>query len=107
MDPVTNLPCQNCSRNSIPVRVKIPTDLSYPKHEGWDVRPIDACIAPMVRGLQGAGIDMRHSCCGHGQAPGKILLQDGRTVLIVLNQTVANSMRDHGIRLMNTVGDKR
>ncbi|MCK4760213.1 MAG: hypothetical protein KAT69_09185 [Candidatus Aminicenantes bacterium] len=43
---------------------------------------IDKCIAPIVEALQKGGIDMRGSCCGHGKGPGRIDLQDGRTIQI-------------------------
>lgn len=43
-----------------------------------DVRPVDRCIAPIVKALDDAGIHMLGSCCGHGNNPGSILLADGR-----------------------------
>ena len=68
--------------NTVPVWVKIPTDLSATGKERWKNDPIDSCIAPMVRALQDGGIDMRGSCCGHGCGWGHIGLQDGRNILI-------------------------
>ena len=43
---------------------------------------IDRCIASIVRALEAAGINMRASCCGHGKGDGKIILQDGRELII-------------------------
>ena len=82
--------CQD--RDSVQVRVRIPAELShtgrsYTRHIG-----IDACIAPLVRALQNAGIDMRASCCGHGNADGRIDLQDGRTLVITRRQTMNGSL---------------
>ena len=61
--------------DTLPVLVKIPADLSATSEEYWKVKQIDSCIAPIVRGLQEAGIDMRSSCCGHGKARAEIILQ--------------------------------
>jgi hypothetical protein len=63
------------------VRVKIPADLSCTGAEKWKTVGIDQCIAPIVRALQSAGIDMRGSCCGHGE-DGEILLADGRRLVV-------------------------
>jgi hypothetical protein len=65
-----------------PVRVKIPADLSCIGEERWKDVAIDSCIAPIVSALQSGGIDMRGSCCGHGDLPGCIHLQDGRVLVI-------------------------
>ena len=66
------------------VLVKIPADLSSTGQTKWKNAKIDTCIAPMVKALQLAGIDMRGSCCGHEKTVGDIHLQDGR-LLIILN----------------------
>ena len=68
--------------NDVVVNVKIPADLSCTGEEQWKDAKIDACIAPIVRALQEGGIDMRGSCCRHGQGNGHILLQDGRVLVI-------------------------
>ncbi len=67
----------------IPVRVKVPADLSRTGKDAWREKNIDACIADLVEALQAAGIDMRASCCGHGRGAGRIDLQDGRTLIVV------------------------
>jgi hypothetical protein len=64
------------------VRVKVPADLSHTGEPLWREFGIDACIAPLVAALQAGGIDMRASCCGHGQQPGRIDLADGRTLVV-------------------------
>ena len=63
------------------VNVKIPADLSYSGRERWKKVRVDRCIASIVDALQKGGIDMRGSCCGHGN-DGEILLQDGRTLIV-------------------------
>ena len=68
--------------NTVPVWVKIPDDLSSTGKEKWRHCQIDECIAPLVRALQNAAIDMRGSCCGHGKMDGDIHLQDGRILII-------------------------
>ncbi len=67
------------------VRVKVPADLECCGSGAWKDKPIDSCIAPIVKALQEGGIDMRGSCCGHGDGDGQIELQDGR-VLVLLAQ---------------------
>lgn len=69
--------------NTLSVYVKIPADLSCDGKEKWKVCGIDKCIAPIVKALQDAGIDMRGSCCGHGKREGTIALEDGRGLLIM------------------------
>ncbi len=69
-------------RDSILVRVKISADMSRTGKTRWAWKQIDECIAPIVKALQEGGIDMRGCCCGHGDAPGSILLQDKRTLRI-------------------------
>lgn len=66
----------------MPVEIEIPADLS---HTGKAYRrkvKIDACIAPIVKALNDAGIKTRQSCCGHGKGPGSIELADGRQLVV-------------------------
>ena len=66
-----------------PLFVKVDAALSHTGESRWAVKSIDACIAPIVSGLQAGGVDMLGSCCGHGSGLGDIELADGRTLLIV------------------------
>jgi hypothetical protein len=75
------------SGNVAIVKVKIPADLSCDGKEKWKEVGIDSCIAPIVKALQKAGIDMRGSCCGHGEKIGEIALADGRGLLILSKET--------------------
>ena len=38
--------------------------------------------SPNCEGITGGWIDMRGSCCGHGERDGTIHLQDGRMLVI-------------------------
>jgi hypothetical protein len=69
--------------DTVPVRVRIPADLSCSGRSHWKRARIDRCIAPLVRALQEGGVDMRGSCCGHGRGEGHIDLQDGRLLRIL------------------------
>lgn len=69
--------------DNVEVNVNIPADLSHTNKARWDTKKIDACIAPLVKALQSAGIYTRGCCCGHGSLVGDITLQDGRVLLIV------------------------
>lgn len=72
------------------VRVKIAADLSCTGQEKWKEMGIDACIASIVRALQEGGIDMRGSCCGHGERQGHIELADGSGLLILSQEDFQN-----------------
>ena len=77
------------------VYVKIPADLSHNGKAHFKNAPIDSCIAPIVKALQAAGIDMRHSCCGHGKGAGDIMLED-RRILQILSPAPPRSRDDAG-----------
>ena len=64
------------------VRVRIPADLTNTGRSHWKKMKIDKCIAPIVKALQEAGINMRGCCCGHGKMDGDIHLQDDRILII-------------------------
>jgi hypothetical protein len=64
------------------VLVSIPEDLSSDGYCKVKYVKIDKCIAPIVEALQRSLIYTRASCCGHGKGNGKILLQDGRFLII-------------------------
>lgn len=76
--------CQD--RESVSVWVKVPADLAYEGRVKWKYAKIDRCIAPLIQALQDGGIDMRSSCCGHGDQRGHIVLQDGRELIICLSE---------------------
>lgn len=86
---------QDCREADL-VRVKIPADLSSSDKEHWKYAQIDWCIAPIVDALQNAGIDMRGSCCGHGEREGHIHLQDGRSFLILDAETTQKYLSEVG-----------
>jgi len=62
--------------------VPIPAALSHTGQFRWDYKPIDACIAPIVKALNDAGIYTANCCCGHGEGDGEIILHDGRIITI-------------------------
>ena len=68
------------------LRVLMPAELSYTGAERWDDKAIDACIAPIVKALNDAGIHTSQSCCGHGKGDGFIDLHDGRRLVIKATQ---------------------
>jgi len=62
--------------------VIVPANLAHNGKTHPDVKGVDACIAPLVNALNAHGILTAKSFCGHGKAPGWILLHDGRTIII-------------------------
>lgn len=67
--------------DTVDVLVPIPADLSHTGEDRMALKPIDRCIAPIVRALNEAGIFTRSCCCGHGKI-GSIALQDGRELVL-------------------------
>lgn len=63
--------------------VPMPAELSHTGEFRWAIKGVDTCIAPIVDALNAAGIYTANSCCGHGKAPGRIALHDGRELFIV------------------------
>ena len=49
------------------------------------VQCIDYCIHQLVAAINAGGIRTVASCCGHGSMPGRIDLEDGRTLAIANN----------------------
>lgn len=68
--------------NDVVLSVPIPANLSHTGEFRWDEKGIDACIAPIVKALNDAGIYTASCCCGHGKEDGVIHLQDGRVLII-------------------------
>lgn len=64
------------------VLVPVPADLSHTGGLHWVYKPIDRCIADIVRALNSSGVHTSDSCCGHGEDDGRIDLHDGRTLVV-------------------------
>ena len=79
--------------DTVTVRVRVVARLSHTGRARLVRKPIDRCIAPIVRALQAEGLDMLGSCCGHGQADGEILLADGRTLVVKEPRLTAKETR--------------
>jgi hypothetical protein len=47
------------------------------------VQSIDRCISHIVAALAAGGVETVACCCGHGKQHGRILLEDGRELVIV------------------------
>jgi hypothetical protein len=68
--------------DSVSMNVPIPADLSHTGTFRWAVKPVDRCIAPIIRALNVAGIYTANACCGHGKVPGVVVLHDGRELVV-------------------------
>lgn len=77
-------PCPHCGRPPVPVPVMIPADLSHTGESYIAIKPIDACLADVVRRLNAGTTQPVTSgcCCGHGKSRGTILLHDGRILTV-------------------------
>jgi hypothetical protein len=69
--------------NTVKVLVTIPAGLSYTRKTRRAWKPIDKCIAPLVKALEKGNVKMSASCCGHNKGDGRIDLQDGRVLIIL------------------------
>ena len=68
-----------CSETEL-VEVLIADDLSCTGKGGMKKSKIDKCIAPLVKELQAWGVNMRSSCCGHGETFGHVVFADGNEI---------------------------
>jgi len=61
----------------------LPVKLFHPRlSDGIDTVHVDPCIQTLVQAINDAGFQTLNCCCGHGQRPGWIALEDGRHILI-------------------------
>lgn len=66
-----------------PVVVRVPARFSHTGKARFAVKPIDTCIADLVKALVEHGVFTDASCCGHGEGrDGNILLSDGRVLIV-------------------------
>lgn len=65
------------------LRVPIDPKLAHDGKARWDHKAIDACIAPLVYGLNRSGTFTSNCCCGHGKGAGSITLHDGRELVVI------------------------
>lgn len=78
---MTELTCKHCDgpggKRTLANQVSMPIN--------GRVQCIDHCIHRIVAALNAAGVTTTASCCGHGQMPGNIMLEDGRVLVIADN----------------------
>jgi hypothetical protein len=84
------------------IEVTIPAHLSCTGETRKAVKPIDACIAPIVKALNEAGVTTIASCCGHGKRPSNISLTDGRELVICPDHTTGRQVDE----FLNGIGFK-
>jgi len=51
----------------------------------WVYMPIDRCLSDIIQAFNDRGIYTQSCCCGHGERAGIIFLQDGRVLMLGLN----------------------
>ena len=52
------------------------------RYEWKENREVDSCIADLAQALEQGGIEIKGSCCRHGEDFGVMVLQDGRMLMI-------------------------
>lgn len=62
--------------------VTVDASVSHSGETELKMKPIDRCISDIVLALEGAGIFMLGSCCGHGDRDGEIVLTDGGVLIV-------------------------
>lgn len=65
----------------------VPAHLSHTGKKRWERKPIDKCLFRLVDELNDKGILTANCCCGHGVAPGSIILHNGITLELSKCQT--------------------
>ena len=78
---IDKAPCQRC--DSPGGEITLRNQVSMPLN--GRVQCIDFCIHHIVAALNAGGIRTVASCCGHEKMPGRIDLEDGRTLAIANN----------------------
>lgn len=73
---------KNFSCGETPVRVRVPAKYSHTGKARLTIKPVDTCVADIVRALTEASIYTDSSCCGHGEGKGTIVLGDGRILTV-------------------------
>ena len=68
--------CSRCGQAVVTV------SLCHPTSRGFTEAAVDACLAPFVAALNTGGLQTIASCCGHGDGPGTVILEDGRELLV-------------------------
>lgn len=69
--------------DSVVVSVLVPASVSCTGSDRRAQKPIDRCLAPIVKALDRAGVRMTGSCCGHGRGPATIALEDGSELVLL------------------------
>lgn len=77
---------------TVVLSLTIPAYLSRTGVERVKECDIDACIAPIVKALNDAGLTTIASCCGHKRGHGNIILADGRELLICPDYETARTV---------------
>ena len=67
-------------------------NLSHLTSRGYTWAGVDPCIAPLVQILNDGGIQTIASCCGHGNRPGNIILENGKELIICDDFDTARTM---------------
>lgn len=61
------------------------------------VQRIDRCIHQLVAALNAGGVRTTLSCCGHGEIPGRIDLEDGRVLVIPRREDIESGELENGV----------
>jgi hypothetical protein len=74
---------------------------------GGRVRDIDSCIAHLIAALNCSGACRTIACCcGHGNLPGSILLEDGRCLVVMNREDHDRLFSEYGHDIHGTPKDE-
>ena len=90
--------------DTVDVVVQVPSHLSNTGEAYAVLKPVDRCLAPIVKALNAYGVVTVACCCGHGHRNGNIVLADGRVLDIY--PTVDKWERSEKPRDVNIHGEK-
>lgn len=105
--------CSACGLACVVQTVTVPAELSHTGQAREKQAGIDACIAPIVKALNDAGLLTVACCCGHSHRPGSIILADGREVIIAPDFETARRIDNlfptdiHGERVADEITPRR
>lgn len=88
---------------TVEMEVFVSAEVSHTGEDRMKKVGIDACIAPLVKALNDAGITTVASCCGHGKTPPTIALASTepphaeRWIVILSREEMERVINEYGV----------
>lgn len=84
--------------DTVDLEVPIIDELSHTGKTRIAFKPVDRCIASIIKALNTSGIVTTGCCCGHGAQMGYIILSSGQCLGVFPNRTAMMPFRHRGLQ---------